>query len=207
MEITENIADSVTYPLSEIKNLAIFALLLLSGVLIVTIPLFSGYVYRIIKESAEGSDILPEFDDLGQMYIDGLKYLCAGLIYGIVVGIIATVLISIGIYTENNTLTILMAIISALLLIIVFGFVYAATFNMINKDDFGAAFDFATILGIIQNIGIGDYIIWFVAIIIIGVIANTISSFLSWTILIPLIINSWLYCFQARSMALRFAYE
>lgn len=208
MELTENITDSIMYPLSEIKNLAIFILLLLSCILIVTIPLFMGYIYRIIKESTEGSDILPEFNDLGQMYIDGLKYFGVGLIYAIFMIIIISILIAIGSFIGNQAIMTLMILISILLALALVIFIIPATFNMINNDgNFGSAFDFEGIVAIIQNIGISQYIIWFIVVAIIGVIANCVSSLFSWTIIIPLIINSWLYCFEARSMALLFAYE
>lgn len=207
MDIVENIKDSAMYPLSEIKNLAIFILILLSCILIVTIPLFCGYIYRMIKESSEDNDVLPEFDDLGQMYIDGLKYIGAGLIYGVVVGIIIVILITIGTKVDNSVIFILTTIMSVLSIFVVFAFEIAASFNMIYNDDFGAAFDFATIITIIQNIGIGNYLIWFIAFMIIGGIVNGIGNLFSWTFAIPLILNGWLYCFQSRSIALLFAYE
>lgn len=207
MELTDNIKDSLMYPLSEIKNLAIFTLILLSCVFILTIPLFTGYLYRIIKETIEGNDVLPEFDDLGQMYIDGLMYLGVGLIYGLFVGIIMFILIYIGAATNSGVILALSIIVSILLLIIVLAFCFVATFNMINENDFGAAFDFSTIIAIIQDIGVGEYIIWTIVITIIGIVVNGIGGLFSWTFIIPLIISCWLYCFQARSLALLFAYE
>lgn len=207
MDIVENIKDSVMYPLSEIKNLAIFILILLSCVLILTIPLLCGYIYRIIKESSEGNEILPEFDDLGQMYIDGLKYIGAGFIYAILVGIVVFILIFIGSNANNSAIFMATVILSILSVLVVFAFEIAATFNMIYNDNFGDAFDFATIIAIIQDIGIGNYIIWFIAVMIIGGIVNGIGNLFSWTFVIPLIITGWVYCFQSRSIALLFAYE
>lgn len=207
MDIVENIKDSVMYPLSEIKNLAIFILILLSCVLILTIPLLCGYIYRIIKESSQGNEILPEFDDLGQMYIDGLKYIGAGFIYAILVGIIVFILIFLGSNANNSAIFMATVILSILSVLVVFAFEIAATFNMIYNDNFGDAFDFATIIAIIQDIGIGNYIIWFIVVMIIGGIVNAIGNLFSWTFAIPLILTGWIYCFQSRSIALLFAYE
>ena len=113
---------------------------------------------------------MPEFKDLGQMYIDGLKYIIAGIVYGIVVGIFIILLMSIGFISGNNALIIFMGIISTVLVIILYGWGYAAVFNMIYEDDFGAAFDFAKILAIIESIGIGQYILWVILILVIDVI-------------------------------------
>ncbi len=207
MDLMDNIMDSIKYPLTEIKNFAILALIMISCILIIPIPLFAGYLYRIIQESAEGYNELPEFDDLGQMYIDGLKYIGVGIIYGIVVTIILFLAITIGAAIGSDILTILLTLIAFVIAIIIMAFEFISLFNMITEDNFVAAFDFTKIMAIINEIGIGQYVVWLIAIIVIGVVASGISTLLSWTLIVPIIANAWISCFQSRSMALFIAYD
>ena len=75
-----------------------------------------------------------------------------------------------------------------------------------NNDSIGAAFDFSTILGMIKEVGIGNYIIWYIVVAIIGAIVSSISGLLIWFI-IGILGYAWISLFQARSTALLFGFE
>ena len=49
-------------------------------------------MFRIIKATLAGLDELPEFDEIGEMFVDGLKIFVVAIVYAIPVYIIAAIL-------------------------------------------------------------------------------------------------------------------
>ena len=72
MNIIENISDSLKYP---IKNWV--KMIILGIILIIPIVNFIGlgYYLRIIKSNLAGLDELPNFEYVGELFIDGIKLL------------------------------------------------------------------------------------------------------------------------------------
>lgn len=81
MDIGEIVSDSVMYPSSDWKKVLIMGLLAIISFLIVPIFLFMGYGFRALKSSMAGSEELPDFDEWGEMFIDGLKVFVVGFVY------------------------------------------------------------------------------------------------------------------------------
>lgn len=207
MELSENIMDSVKYPISDLKNLIIFAALILFSFLIIPIPIIFGYIYKVERETLEGNDVLPQFDDLGELIVDGLKIFGVLLVYGLIIGIIVSIIVGIGSATGSDTIRLISLIIGIVITIIMAFFIIPAPINMIlNNGSFGAAFDFGAIKEMITSVGIGNYIIWYIVIAIIGSIVSSISWLLTF-ILIGILGYAWISLFQARSIALLFGFE
>jgi hypothetical protein len=70
MDIGEIISDAVKYPSSDWKKLLILGVFFILCFVIVGIFFVLGYFLRILKSTIAGADELPEFDDLGDMFID-----------------------------------------------------------------------------------------------------------------------------------------
>lgn len=207
MELSENIMDSIKYPISDLKNLIIFAVLSLFSFLIIPIPFVVGYVYKVASETLEGNDTLPEFENAGELAINGLKLIGVLLIYGIIIGIVLSIFITIGAATGSNAIYAIFIIIGTIIALIMGFFIIPAPINMIlNNGSFGAAFDFGAIKEMITDVGIGNYIVWYIVIAIIASIASAISWFLTF-ILIGILGYAWISLFQARSTALLFGFE
>lgn len=207
MELSENIMDSVKYPFSDFTNLIIFAALMLFSFLIIPIPIIFGYIYKVESETLEGNDTLPQFEDLGGLIVDGLKVFGVMFIYGVIICIILSIIIGIGSATGSDALKLISLIISVIITIIIGLFIIPAPINMIlNNGSFGAAFDFSAIKEMITSVGIGNYIVWYIVIAIIGSIASGISWLLSF-ILIGILGYAWIALFQARTTALLFGFE
>ncbi|MEN6573026.1 DUF4013 domain-containing protein, partial [Methanobacterium aggregans] len=92
MNISDIISDSIKYPSSNWGKVLILGVICIASILIVPIFLVYGYVFRIIKATLAGMDELPEFDEIGEMFVDGLKILVVGIVYAIPVWIIATII-------------------------------------------------------------------------------------------------------------------
>ena len=87
---TQQLQDVFAFPFKDpdwFKKLAIGSLLIIAGFIIPILPILFvyGYVMRVMRKVIveAGEPYLPEWDDWGQLFIDGLKLLGAGLIYAL----------------------------------------------------------------------------------------------------------------------------
>ena len=192
----------------------------IASVLIIPVFLLIGYVFRIIKATLAGIDELPEFDEIGSMFVDGLKVFVVGIIYAIPVcdHISNCRFINGRKYCCNYSkssygylLAILLGNIIFFIIALIIGLVeLMAIANMAYNDgDLGAAFRFSEILDIIAAIGWGKYIATYIVIVIIAMIGVIIGALtmiiLIGFILLPLIILPYVVMFEARGIALLFA--
>ncbi|HEX7467912.1 MAG TPA: DUF4013 domain-containing protein [Methanobacterium sp.] len=219
MDIGEIISDSIKYPSSNWGKVLILGVIMIASILIVPIFLLMGYIFRIIKATLAGLDELPEFDEIGEMFVDGLKVFVVAIIYAIPVYIIALI---IGALLGNTTTAASISINPYMLWAVVIGYIVyiivaaiiglievIAIANMAYYDgDLGAAFRFGEILDCIAKIGWGKYIATYIVIAIvafIGFLIGLVTLFiLIGIILLPLIIAPYIYMFGARAIALLF---
>jgi hypothetical protein len=59
--------------------------------LIVAAILVQGYFFKVIKSTVAGLDELPDFDNWGEMGINGLKVIVVTIVYNLIFGIIAAI--------------------------------------------------------------------------------------------------------------------
>ncbi|BDZ69711.1 DUF4013 domain-containing protein [Methanobacterium petrolearium] len=219
MEIGEIISNSLSYPSQDWKKLLILGILFLISFLIIPAFLVMGYFFRILKGSIAGFDELPDFDEWGEMFIDGLKLFIVQFVYFLIPAIIILIgvwasfasLYTVGTVTDTTAFLGLMggtAIIGIILAIILGLIATIAIANMaLNNGELGAAFRFSEILEQISMIGWGKYIVWYIVMIIVGFIGGIIASILGFipflgTIIALLVVYPYLYMFSARSLAL-----
>jgi hypothetical protein len=220
MDIGEIISDSIKYPSSNWGKVLILGIITIASVLIIPVFLLIGYVFRIIKATLAGIDELPEFDEIGGMFVDGLKVFVVGIVYAIPVWIISAI---VGLLMGGNSaaataslgpgylLALLLGNIIFFIIALIIGLVeLMAIANMAYNDgDLGAAFRFGEILDIIAVIGWGKYIVTYIVIVIIAMIGVIIGALtmiiLIGFLLLPLIILPYVVMFEARGIALLFA--
>ncbi|MBI5679784.1 MAG: DUF4013 domain-containing protein [Methanobacterium sp.] len=222
MDIVENITESIKYPLADWVKIVI-----LTVISIVPIVNFmsTGYYLRIIKSTLAGVDEVPEFDNLGELFIDGIKVLIVGIVYMIIPMIIWLVALlpvflallsgsqSSAIAGLSSILTIVLMLIAFIVTIIMSLLVLPAIVNMgLYDGSIGAAFRFSEVMEKISTIGWGSYILWIIAIwitmMILGLIIGIIGFILLIIIIGPLLWilgGAYLTMFQARSVGLLFA--
>jgi hypothetical protein len=222
MEIGEIINDALKYPTSNWTKVFILGVIFVASFLIIPIFLAIGYLFRIIKATFAGIDELPDFDDLGDMFVDGLKVFVVGVAYAIPLIIISAIIsaifgisynsaVNLGTFTGFNVFALATAYIIYFVIAIFIGLIeYMAIANMALYDgELGAAFKFDEILNRIARIGWSKYIIWYIVMVVLGFIAALISGLLLviliGIILVPLIILPFFGMFAARSLALIFA--
>lgn len=86
--------EAINYPRnsdSAIKNIAIGGLLLFFSFLFVPVLAVLGYVLRALRMVMDGQEELPEWDNWGEMIVDGLKVFAIAFLYSLVPVIIAFV--------------------------------------------------------------------------------------------------------------------
>ena len=218
MDIGEIISDSIKYPSSNWGKVLILGVIMIASFLIVPVFLLIGYLFRIIKATLAGLDELPEFDEVGEMFVDGLKVFVVGIVYSIPVIIIGLILTALTGNSSSASLSLNPTMIWAFVLVyivyiivwLIVGLVEViAIANMAYYDgDLGAAFSFSEILDRIAKIGWGKYIITYIVIAIVGFIGFLIGLLtlfiLVGFILLPLVIAPFIYMFGARAIALLF---
>jgi len=220
MDIGEIISDSIKYPSSNWGKVLILGIITIASVLIVPVFLLIGYVFRIIKATLAGIDELPEFDEIGGMFVDGLKVFVVGIIYSIPVYIIALIVgllmgsgsaASAASLGPGYVLALLLSNLVTFIISLIVGLVaIMAVVNMAYNDgDLGAAFRFSDLLNVIATIGWGKYIVTYIVIAIVGTVGVFIGVLTMFLligfILLPLIILPYLFMFEARAFALLFA--
>jgi hypothetical protein len=212
MDIGKNINDSLRYPIQDWVKIIILAVI--SIIPIVDI-MSGGYYLRVIKSTLAGLEEIPEFDDLGELFIDGIKLIIVGVIYLIIpliFFIIGAVFLAGGsIFTGG--ISAIFFILGTIIAILISIIGLMGVVNMAYYDsDIGAALRFSEIMERIETIGWGNYIsyiiVLWIVLFILGAIISLISGLLLF-ILIGFVLyfigSAYLIMFQARSIALVFA--
>jgi hypothetical protein len=124
----------------------------------------TGYLFRIIETSIDGSDKLPPFNNLLQLFKHGVKDSAIVFVYMFIplsILVISTGLIFL--YFGDNvslTLPLEIIIISIMLAIFLFILLEGAVLNMAhNNGKFRAAFDFKSIVRKIRYVGLKKFLI------------------------------------------------
>ena len=202
MNIKENISDSLQYPIKDWVKMIILGIILI-------IPIVNfiglGYYLRIIKSTLAGLDELPDFERVGELFIDGIKILIVCIIY---------VIVPLIFYALSFTFAgLVFFIIAAIFALIISIFAYMGIVNMAYYDsEIDAALRYREILDRITAIGWGNYILWWIVLMLIitvaGFIIGIVGGILLYFVLgflVFLLGYSYLIIFQARSVALTFA--
>jgi hypothetical protein len=142
----------------------------------------SGYIYDVIKYGIEGRSELPEFSDIKGLLVKGLRAFVVGLAYSILpmilffLGLMLTVNESVDASVNAiGGIILLVAIIFAIFVSLVN---VMALCNMVDKEEFAAAFRFKEILGLIKNLGWGRFIGILLFTVIVIMIISVFFSFI-----------------------------
>ncbi|WP_058828234.1 DUF4013 domain-containing protein [Haloferax sp. Q22] len=145
-----------------VKTVLIGGVLGLLSFLIVPTFLVIGYLLRVVRATMKGDEVPPEFDDWGDMAIDGVKGFAIAFVYALVPAIIAGVFGFAGIVgaaaggsDAAGAVGGIVALVG-LLLAFVLGLlaaylIPAALSNYAETDRMGAAFDFGTLRPILTS--------------------------------------------------------
>ncbi|HSO25594.1 MAG TPA: DUF4013 domain-containing protein [Methanobacteriaceae archaeon] len=137
---------------------------LLIVLIIILLFISTGYLFRIIETSVDGSDQLPPFNNLLQLFKHGVKDSTVVFIYmfiPLMLLVVSTGLILIY-FGDNGSIKFPLEIIliSIILGIFLFTLLQGAILNMAhNNGKFRAAFDFKSLIGKIRDVGLKKFLI------------------------------------------------
>lgn len=141
-----------------------------------------GYLIRIIESTLEGSNELPDFNDLKKLIIDGLKFIIVNIIYGIPL-FIASVIAFRFLTLDPNSMNYVSFLIS-----LIVGFCVNIIFlmgltNMVHEKTIFGAFQFRKIINLINDVSWKRYMIYilFFTLIVEGI--NLITLVISSTVI------------------------
>lgn len=131
---------------------------LIVGLSIISFIIFlfaMGYIYRITQFAVVKKQNLPDFNDIVNLFLSGIKYCIVSLAYNIIP--LAVLIIGVMLapdYAYGGYLILL----AMLLFVATYFLMIMALNNMIAYDQLSKAFDFREIIDNISNLGWGKYI-------------------------------------------------
>ncbi|HLJ74514.1 MAG TPA: DUF4013 domain-containing protein [Thermoanaerobaculia bacterium] len=156
-----------------LPKILIGGLFVIAAFFLIGVFFIYGYIARLVRNVIAGvPNPLPEWDDLGGYFSEGVKLFLVGLVYAIplliVAGIVFVPAIIMGSNTDNETIRSLggmsMACVWCLIAPISLAFAIwmpGALLMVVVKGDFKAGFDFGHIFNFIRA-NVGNYILAFV---------------------------------------------
>lgn len=153
-----SLGDALEYPTENdnwVKTILIGGALSIFAFLLIPIIFVYGYIVEVIRHSLDGDPTPPEFEDWGDLLVDGLQALVIVIVYLLIPAIVAAVTVG-GSVMAMATGTrggaaagvagLLFGFLISLVLALVFGYVaVAAVVNFAREGSLGAAFDFGTL--------------------------------------------------------------
>ena len=188
-------------------KIGIGAAVMLASFILFGIPtiLLIGYQLAVTRQVMEGKDLpLPEWDDWGKLFMDGLYVIIATLVYTLplwllfCIGLGVSFLPAIGAGAGNDDLAAALGGVAALTWVVmiclftILGLGLALVvpgiyIQYIRTNEFGALFRIGEVFGIVRE-NIADILLSLVAVFAANFVLQTVNSLLFWTCIVPLII-------------------
>jgi hypothetical protein len=185
-----DVAKAFTFVTEDEKWVGKIGVGALLSLLVVTFPLLIGYRVGVTRNVMNGVERpLPEWDDFGKLFMDGLNVFIAQFVYTLpfwlimCIGFFAT--IGFGGLSEAINEDVLAAgflatwgIIGCLFFILAIAWVFlgpAIIIQYVRHENLGACFRFSEVLGIARE-NIGDFLIVVLAVLGTNIILNSVSG-------------------------------
>jgi hypothetical protein len=161
--------------------------------LILALLLLGGYSVEITRRVIQGDpNTLPEWDNWGDMFVDGLKVFVIGIVWGlptIIVGMCFGFMIAVlGESAEGFTafLSFLLSCFNIVWAIVMSITLPAAIGHFVANDDLSAAFRFGEVLGLVRD-NFVTYLLTFIMSWVAGLIGSlgALLCFVGWFVTIP----------------------
>lgn len=185
--------DSLEYSAQDWQTLVILGVISLFSFLLLPIFLLTGYNYRVINEAVNGvingRDPLPDFEDIVDMFVDGVKLVVVQVVYFLIPVVIFLIfvaiagaidsIVSVGIMVVGCFITFIVGVLAYLM-------GQMGICHMIYNDgELLKAFAFAEIKKAIDEIGWFDCILTCLGLIIITVVlACVVSSIINFIFMV-----------------------
>ena len=178
--------DSLEYSAKDLKTLLILGVTYFLSFLFLPIFLIYGYSYRVTKISVEGmingNDPLPEFDNVIDMFVDGIKVVIVYLVYALIPFILFFLFAFISSFIGGYGESVLMGI-GTIITVVALLFAYVMSMFGVahmanNGDSLSKAFAFNEIIEIIKSVGVVRSLAAYIGLTIIALALYAIVFFL-----------------------------
>jgi hypothetical protein len=171
-----------------------------------------GYYIRVMESTLTGEEEVPDFSRWGELLLNGLKLLVVKLLY-LLVPLLILVLCSwlvISTPDEHLVVVVLLSICLVLLSMLLSGlFLALSTAHLASTRSMKEALRIGLVWKMISAIGWGDYLLWYLLMLVLVMVAVTLMALLS---IVPLVgaflgwilIQPYLVILVARSVALAY---
>ncbi|MFZ0545423.1 MAG: DUF4013 domain-containing protein [Candidatus Promineifilaceae bacterium] len=189
-----------------ITKIAIGAGITLLSILLLGIPaiLLIGYQLAVTRQVMEGKDLpLPEWDNWGKLFMDGLYLVVAIFVYTLPIWIIFCLgfggFFLVPLFSGNEDVASIVggaAVLTwfvMLCIVVILGIGMALVIpglyiQYIRTNEFGSLFRIGEVLGIVRE-NIADILLSMVAVIAANFVLQAVNSVLSWTCIVPIILG------------------
>ncbi|CAJ36255.1 DUF4013 domain-containing protein [Methanocella arvoryzae] len=90
-DLLETILMAGKYALSNLATLLVGGIVVALSFLVIGLPFFLGFVTRCMREIVRGNGVLPEWVEIGQMFVDGIRMTLVFLAYAAVYALIVLI--------------------------------------------------------------------------------------------------------------------
>jgi hypothetical protein len=80
-DLLNMVLSAARYAFSNLGSLLIGGIVIALSFLVIGLPFFLGYITRCMKEIVKGNGVMPEWDDIGLMFVDGIRMTGVFLVY------------------------------------------------------------------------------------------------------------------------------
>lgn len=176
--------DALEYSAKDWKTLVILGVICLFSFLLIPAFLITGYNYRVINQAVHGiingRDPLPDFEDLIEMFIEGVEVVIVQIAYMLVPAIIFIIFVLIASHVPDTAATALMVIGCLITFIAVIMACLMAQMGLChmayNDGAFSKAFALGEIREVIDEIGWFECIITYLGLIIITLVISSVVT-------------------------------
>lgn len=132
-DLLDTILFAARYVSSNMTAVLVGGIVIALSFLVIGLPFFLGYITRCMKEIVQGNGVMPQWDDIGQMFVDGVRMAMVFFAYVIIyciIGLVPAVPVIVFYYTNALLLLSISLVIMALTLALVasvFGVVFFAS--------------------------------------------------------------------------------
>lgn len=169
-----------------VVKILVGGLVVLLSILLIPIPLMLGYQLRVIRNTSQGADVpLPEWDDLGSYFSDGIQLIVGGIIYYSPVILLTCVLVGLSALADGGDrrgdgegiVGLFLFCVNCLVTIlsIVIGLIFpAAMLRFAATNRLGSMLEFGEVLNFVRR-NVGNYIVA----VLLGWVASLIAGVLA----------------------------
>ena len=192
---------------------ALAAGVVLSSILIFISGLFvAGYYLRVMETTLAGEEGLPDFSNRGELLLNGLKLLLVQIVY-LLIPTMVLVLSAWIVYSASVQSILMVVFLSGILVVLIFLlfslFLTMASAHLAATGSIKEALRFGVIQEMISAIGWGDYLLWYLLMVVLVMVAVVLMAFISiipilGTFIAWILIQPYLEILVARSVALAY---